>query len=78
MKLKKVSVKEKQKREYLKTHLTGEVLAVESHWTLTTANYAVAWELLLERYENERKIIYTILDKTLKIDKLNRPSSVLI
>lgn len=59
-----------QKLEYLKTHVKGEAASLVSHLTLNVANYAIAWDLLMENYENRRKIISTLLDKVLSKPKL--------
>ncbi|XP_063931166.1 uncharacterized protein LOC135143218 [Zophobas morio] len=45
-----------QKFHYLKGTLSGEAQKTISHLTPSTDNYAAAWALLVERYENNRLI----------------------
>ncbi|XP_063697861.1 uncharacterized protein LOC134828804 [Culicoides brevitarsis] len=56
-----------EKLEYLKAHLSGDPLQLINHLAITSASYEAAWNLLLQRYQNERKIVYSLLDKLFDI-----------
>lgn len=50
-----------EKLHYLKSSLQGEAEEFVRHFTITDANYQVAWKALQERYDNRRILIKTQL-----------------
>ncbi|KYN09299.1 hypothetical protein ALC57_18595 [Trachymyrmex cornetzi] len=52
-----VSLNNVQKFQYLKASLTGDAGNVINALEMTDGNYAVAWTLLCERYDNKRVIV---------------------
>ena len=52
-----------QKLQYLKLSLKGEALTIIQNVQISDANYAKAWKLIDDRYENAIEIIYSTLDK---------------
>ena len=54
-----------QKMWYLKTNLSGEAGKLISHLALTEDNYATAWMLLQERYNNKRVLVSTLVERIL-------------
>ncbi|XP_067216970.1 uncharacterized protein [Linepithema humile] len=46
-----------QKFHYLRSSLKGEAAEVIKAFEITTENYKEAWELLIERYDNRRRIV---------------------
>jgi len=46
-----------QKFHYLRSSLKGEAAEVIKAFEITTYNYDEAWELLIERYDNRRRIV---------------------
>lgn len=54
-----------QKMWYLKSTLGGEAEKLISHLSATAENYAIAWKLLQERYNNQRVIVATLIKQLL-------------
>lgn len=48
-----------QKLYHLKSSISGEASSLISHLEATDANYAAAWEILQDRYENLRVLVFT-------------------
>ncbi|XP_037932509.1 uncharacterized protein LOC119667290 [Teleopsis dalmanni] len=59
----KISNVEKMYR--LKTLVKGEASKLIQHLPVSELNYAVAWEILSQRYENERMLFTILVDKLL-------------
>lgn len=53
-----VSLNNVQKLQYLWASLTGEASDVVSSLEISDLNYEVAWDLLKERYDNQRVIVH--------------------
>ncbi|XP_059608215.1 uncharacterized protein LOC132256052 [Phlebotomus argentipes] len=51
------SLNDVQKLEYLQSALTGDAESLIKHLPTTAANFGVAWELLIEKYERKSEII---------------------
>lgn len=47
-----------QKLGYLKINLSGEALKMIKNLEITDANYDTAWQLLADRYDNERLLVH--------------------
>ncbi|XP_055912786.1 uncharacterized protein LOC129946567 [Eupeodes corollae] len=69
------SLNTSEKMEYLKTHLEGEPLHLIKHLTYSSENYNSAWEILKNRYNNERKIVSIHLEKMFKAGQPSNISS---
>lgn len=54
-----------QKMWYLKANVSGEAENLIGHLSLTEGNYATAWTLLQERYNNTRAIVASLIEKIL-------------
>lgn len=50
-----------EKFYYLKSFLQDEPLQVIANLPVTNDNYLIAWNLLIERFENKRLIIYNYI-----------------
>ena len=57
-----------QKIIYLKQNLTGEAAKLIQHISVTEDNFAVAWKILQDRYNNNRLIFGAILQNIMKMD----------
>ena len=64
------------KFQYLLEVLEGEALSLVKGLEISTANYAVAWDLLQRRYHNERRLVSFHLNCLLDLEdvKNNSPS----
>ena len=56
-----------QKCHYLLSAISGDVKRVIQHISVSEQGFRVAWEILVERYENERLIIDTHIDNIMKL-----------
>lgn len=65
-----------QKMQYLKSSLRGDAARLLQHLSVTEVNYKEAWDLLVERYENEREIIYTYIRHLLKLEPPQKDASL--
>lgn len=54
-------MKAPQKLGFLKSNLCGEALTLVNNLALTEANYKDAWDLIKERYNNERILVSKLL-----------------
>ena len=52
-----------EKMVHLKSSLTGEAAALLSSFQATDANYKLAWDAVVHRYNREREIVYAHLRK---------------
>jgi hypothetical protein len=55
---------------YLLSAISGDVKRVIQHIPVSEQGFRVAWEILVERYENERLIINTHIDNIMKLSSL--------
>lgn len=62
------------KFHYLNSFLEGEAARVISNLEVSDQNYAQAWELLCERYNNNRQLITNHLNSLFSIEPLQRES----
>ena len=56
-----------QKFHYLVSAINGDANRVIQHITVSEQGFRVSWEILVERYENERLIINTHIDNIMKL-----------
>lgn len=61
---------------YLRSSLKGEAAQVISCIETTAANYQAAWNLLKERYDNKRLIIYNHVKALFDMQSLNKESHI--
>jgi len=59
-----------QKFQYLLSAINGDAQRVIQHISVSEQGFRVAWEILVERYENERLIINTHIDNIVKLPSL--------
>lgn len=59
-----------QKFHYLLAAINGEARKVIQHIPASEQGFRVAWEILVDRYENERLIINTHIDNIMKLPSL--------
>jgi len=64
-----------QKFHYLVSAINGDAKRVIQHIPVSEQGYKVAWEILIERYENERLIINTHIDSIMKLPCLTSENS---
>ena len=64
------------KFQYLKTHVLNEALEEIKHITLIENNYDKAWKALLDKYENQRRLVSLHLSKFFSIKPMKNESSV--
>lgn len=67
-----------QKFHYLKSSLKGNALLVIESIEFSSDNYSVAWELLLNRYNNNRLLTHNHVKALFTINALTKESSVCI
>jgi len=59
-----------QKFHYLLSAINGDAKSVIQHIPISEQGFRVSWEILVERYENERRIIITHIDNIMKLPSL--------
>lgn len=64
-----------QKLQYLKSALQGEPANLIKSMTITDANYTISWQLLSDRYDNQREIVTSLISKLLFYKKLSQESA---
>lgn len=64
-----------EKMHYLKTSVTGEASRLISNLPVSGDNFAIAWEILVSRYENKRLLITAQLDKLANLKPLKTKSA---
>lgn len=64
-----------QKFHYLRSSLSGSALLVIKSLALSSGNYNVAWELLENRYNNNRLLVQNHVKALFSITSLNKESS---
>ncbi|XP_011863741.1 PREDICTED: uncharacterized protein LOC105559776 [Vollenhovia emeryi] len=64
-----------EKMHYLKTCVTGEAARLVGNLPVTGDNFAVAWSLLISRYENKRFLISAQLDRIMNMKPLKSKSA---
>ncbi|XP_062538371.1 uncharacterized protein LOC134206659 [Armigeres subalbatus] len=62
------------KFSYLRSSLVGEALQEVTALEMTSANYAIAWDLLQKRYENRKLIVKAHLDALFAVEPMKRES----
>jgi diphosphomevalonate decarboxylase len=65
-----VTIPNIQKFHYFLSAISGDVKRVIQHIPVSEQDFRVAWEILVERYENERLIINTHIDTIMKLPSL--------
>ncbi|XP_061720042.1 uncharacterized protein LOC133527166 [Cydia pomonella] len=68
------SLNEINKFYYLRTSLEGSAALVIKSLEISAANYAVAWSLLCDRYDNKRQLVHNHLQSLFRIEALTRES----
>lgn len=66
------------KFHYLRSSLTGSALQVISALEFTAENYAHAWDLLLNRFQNDRLLVHNHVKSLFSIPNMNKESPLLI
>ncbi|XP_028162234.1 uncharacterized protein LOC114354174 [Ostrinia furnacalis] len=67
-----------QKFHYLKSSLKGSAELVIDSLEFSSANYDIAWELLLNRYNNSRLLLHNHVKSLFNIQTIGKESPVLI
>lgn len=65
-----------QKFQYLRSTLKDEALQTISELSTSAENYAIAWDLLKERYENKKLIIISHLSRLLDFPTVTKNKHV--
>jgi len=65
------SVSKVQKLVYLKSLLKGEASRLVNSLILSESNYDTAWQLLHDRYQNQREILFSVLRKLFSLPNSN-------
>lgn len=60
-----------QKLHYLKGHLDGEAETLIRHFNITDANYAVAYQTLVDRFDNKRALLNSQFKILLNLNKVH-------
>ncbi|XP_071576253.1 uncharacterized protein [Temnothorax nylanderi] len=63
------------KLQYLRAAVSGNASAVIGSLEMSDANYAVAWNLLKERYDNKRVIVQTHIRSIVDLPVMNRENA---
>ncbi|KAJ8733938.1 hypothetical protein PYW07_014489 [Mythimna separata] len=71
-------IDEIQKFHYLRSALTGNALQVIKSLEFTAGNYRIAWELLENRFNNNRLLIYNHLKALFAMQPMSKESSAQI
>lgn len=64
-----------QRLHYLKCGLTGEPARLLCNTATTDANFEVAWNVLMDRYENKRILVNTHLQTLFRLQPMTKESS---
>lgn len=64
-----VTISESIKVQYLKSNLTGKAAKMVEHLPPTDKSYKKCYELLCNRYDNERETVSILIDEILNIDE---------
>lgn len=63
-----------QKFHYLKSSLKGEAAEIIHSLQVTDSNYAVAWKLLCETFQDEKQIINNLINKLFQLSPVQKSS----
>lgn len=63
-----------QKLYYLRSCLTGKALHIVDSLKVSASNYAIAWQMLVERYEQKGLIIHSRIRELYEYPRLNKES----
>jgi len=66
------SLSERQKLQYLKSSLSGEVANIIELLEFSNANYEVAWTLLCMRYDNRRIIVQGHIEAIMSLPSMKK------
>lgn len=64
-----------EKMSYLFSCLEGEALSIVKNIPMSNANYFIAWEALLKRYQNSRLLISLHINNLLDLSAIHNPSA---
>lgn len=64
-----------QKLQYLKLSCKGDASKIIQSIPLEDSKYAIAWDLLKERFSNKRELIYTQIKKIISLPNVNSEST---
>lgn len=62
------AIEKEFKIQYLKTNLTGKAAKMVEHLPTTEKSYEKCYEILCNRYDNERENVSSLIDKILNIE----------
>ncbi|XP_048481010.1 uncharacterized protein LOC119694823 [Plutella xylostella] len=71
-------IDEINKFHYLRASLEGSAAVVIQSFEFSASNYAVAWKVLCERFDNKRLLIQNHVSALFNIDPISRESSVVL
>lgn len=63
-----------EKMQYLKTHVRGEAGRLIQHLSIAETNYNPAWNILNDRYSNDRLIVSKLIDRILDLPVIQHES----
>lgn len=75
MSIKNSALTEIQKKQYLKTTVTGESANLIANMGITDDKFDAAWKILCDRYENKRAIREAQLELLLKVPEMRHEAS---
>lgn len=70
-----VALSNVEKMHYLKTSLTGDAAKLIINIPVSEDTFSIAWEALVQHYENKRVLISSQLDKLFTIKRIKNKSS---
>lgn len=74
----KASLSNTQKLTYLKTQLSGEAARLIQALPITDANYDIAWKQLGDRYQNDRQLLFALVNRLFGQAVITTPSSTAV
>lgn len=70
------SLSEIHRLQYLQSACKGKALEVIKDIAITAGNFAVAWDALVRRYENERRLVLRLIDRLFDLPAMTRECPV--
>ena len=69
------SINDLQKFHYLKASLAGDALKVIESISLSSSNYKIAWDTLLDRYNNDRLLVFNHVKSLVHLEPIVKESA---